>query len=133
MHARGFCGCCAHCLSIGWGACRCSRIAGLNALAQIFLRHGIKDSDFQASFGWLVGMLLTPGIIGGMTCYLVSIVLWLAVLSRVQVSIAYPFQSLGYVFASLVAWRFLGEGMTLLNVLGLALICAGVAVLSRAG
>ena len=106
---------------------------GLNALAQIFLRHGMKDSDFQASFGWLVGKLLTPGILGGMACYLVSIVLWLAVLSRVQVSIAYPFQALGYVFASLVAWRFLGEGMTLLNVLGLALICAGVAVLSRAG
>ena len=106
---------------------------GLNAMAQIFLRYGMKDADFQPSLAWVVSKMLSPGILGGLACYAVSIVLWLAVLSKVQVSIAYPFQALGYVFASLVAWRFLGEGMTLLNVLGLALICAGVAVLSRAG
>lgn len=106
---------------------------GLNALAQIFLRHGMKDSTLQLSFGWWLDKALSFSILGGLACYAVSIVLWLAVLSRVQVSIAYPFQALGYVFASLVAWRFLGEGMSVLNVLGLALICAGVVVLSRAG
>ncbi|MGR3913288.1 MAG: EamA family transporter [Gammaproteobacteria bacterium] len=105
---------------------------GLNALAQVLLRAGMKDAEFHWSFGWALGQALSPGVIGGLMCYGVSIVLWLAVLSRVQVSLAYPFQALGYVFASLVAWRFLGEGMGALNVLGLALICAGVVVLSRA-
>ncbi len=106
---------------------------GLNALAQVFLRHGMRGSDFSISFEWFFDKVWSLSILGGMLCYAVSIVLWLAVLSRVQVSLAYPFQALGYVFASLVAWRFLGEGMTPLNILGLGLICVGVVILSRAG
>ncbi|MGR3984213.1 MAG: EamA family transporter [Gammaproteobacteria bacterium] len=106
---------------------------GLNALAQVLLRIGMKDAEWQFSPAWLLGQALSPGVFGGMLCYALSILLWLAVLSRVQVSLAYPFQALGYVFASLVAWRFLGEGMTAMNILGLGLICAGVVVLSRAG
>ena len=104
----------------------------LNALAQIFLRYGMRNAEFEMSLAWVLHKAISPGVLAGLTCYAVSIILWLAVLSRVQVSIAYPFQALGYVFASLVAWRFLGEGMTSLNILGLSLICAGVLVLSRA-
>ncbi len=105
---------------------------GLNALAQVFLRHGMRGAEFTMSLQWLLGKAFSLSILGGMACYAVSIVLWLTVLSRVQVSLAYPFQALGYVFASTVAWRFLGEGMSFLNILGLALICAGVVILSWA-
>ena len=92
----------------------------------------MRGASVEWSLGWLVGKAFSPAMLGGLLCYAVSIFLWLAVLARVQVSIAYPFQALGYVFASLVAWRFLGEGITALNLLGLGLICAGVVVLSRA-
>lgn len=106
---------------------------GLNALAQVFLRYGMRSSDPATSLDWWWSKVTSPGVLAGIGCYAVSILVWLFVLSRVQVSIAYPFQALGYVFASLVAWRFLGEGMTFLNVLGLTLICIGVVLLSRAG
>ena len=110
----------------------------LNALAQVLLRHGMSAAGDSPPLVWWSlaswwGKVASPGVLGGFACYAVSIVLWLLVLSRVQVSIAYPFQALGYVFASLVAWRFLGEGITWTNGIGLALICAGVLVLSRAG
>lgn len=104
---------------------------GLNAIAQVIMRQGMRGVEFEMSLGWLFARMLSPGVMGGMLCYLLSFFLWLVVLSRVQVSVAYPFQALGYVFASLVAWRFLGEGMTLLNIAGLALVCTGVLVLSR--
>lgn len=104
----------------------------LNALAQIFLRHGLKGSDFPSSFAAATDTILSPGVLGGIACYAISIIAWLAVLSRVQVSIAYPCQAFGYVLASAVAWQFLGESMTTQNMLGLALVCAGVIVLSRA-
>ena len=105
---------------------------GLNALAQIFLRAAMREAEIVWSLGWLLGKALSPAMLGGLACYALSIFLWLAVLARVQVSVAYPFQALGYVFAAVVAWRFLGEGVSALNLLGLGLICAGVVVLARA-
>ena len=102
----------------------------LNALAQIFLRHAMRDLHFPLTVPSFMERIFSLGMLGGMLCYAVSIVLWLIVLSRVQVSIAYPFQAFGYVLASLVAWLFLGEGMSVQNIVGLALICLGVIILS---
>lgn len=109
---------------------------GLNAMAQVFLRHAMRntdtDPDFAMSITWWWDRVTSFGVLAGLACYFFSIILWLIVLSKVQVSIAYPFQALGYVFASVVAWRVLGEGLTPLNILGIVLICAGVVVLARA-
>ena len=105
----------------------------LNALAQVFLRHGMRGLDSPVSLGWLWSKVTSLSVLAGLGCYGVSVLVWLFVLSRVQVSVAYPFQAVGYVLASLVAWRFLGEGVTALNVLGLTLICMGVVLLSRSG
>ncbi len=104
----------------------------LNAMAQIFLRHAMRDVDFQFAFAWFMRILLSPGIIAGFVCYAVSILIWLAVLARVQVSLAYPFQAFGYVFASTLAWALLGEQITLINAIGLAFVCIGVIILAFA-
>ena len=108
---------------------------GLNAMAQVFLRSAMRNTSSDlivTSLSWWWDRLTSWGVLAGLGCYVVSFILWLIVLSKVQVSIAYPFQALGYVFASIIAWRVLGEGLTPLNVLGIALICAGVVVLAQA-
>lgn len=67
------------------------------------------------------GLLLFAGSIG----------LWLGVLSRVPVSVAYPMASLGYVVAMGGAIVFLGEAVTPARVAGLLLICAGVYLVAQ--
>ena len=106
----------------------------LNAMAQVFLRYAMRDTgpELVMPFSWWWDRLTSLGVLAGLGCYVVSFLLWLLVLSKVQVSIAYPFQALGYVFASVIAWRVLGEGLTPMNIFGIALICAGVVVLARA-
>ena len=75
-------------------------------------------------------MLTSLPFWAGMACYAVSIVVWLFVLSRLQVSLAYPFQAAGYILGSVIAWVFLGEVVKPINMLGLVLIFFGLVCLS---
>ena len=68
---------------------------------------------------------------GAMISYAVSILLWIVVLSKVEVSFAYPFLSIGYVVAALVGYYFFGESLSLIRVAGIIIICVGVYLISR--
>jgi len=59
------------------------------------------------------------------------VIVWILALSRVDVSIAYPMLSIGYVVNALAAWSLLGEALTTQRVVGIGIIIVGVVVLSR--
>lgn len=52
--------------------------------------------------------------------------LWIVVLSKFELSYAYPMLSLGYVFVALGAWLFLGETISPIQWLGIFTIMVGV-------
>lgn len=79
----------------------------------------------------LVKILLIPYIPFGFLCFGVSSILWLVVVSKLELSYAYPMVSLGYVIVIIASWWFLGEHLSLLRLVGVALICAGVALVSK--
>jgi multidrug transporter EmrE-like cation transporter len=66
-----------------------------------------------------------------MFCYGTSLCVWLAALSRAPVSIAYPMLSVGYVVVAFASFVWLGESLSPAKVLGIALICVGVVLVSR--
>ncbi|HJV00898.1 MAG TPA: SMR family transporter [Burkholderiaceae bacterium] len=108
----------------------------LNALAQLLLKAGTKSigaihltMDNWFSIGLKVATQLP--IIGGLTCYVLSVVLWIIALSRVDVSIAYPMLSLGYVVTAVGAWYFFGEAVSLQRMAAIVVILVGVALLAR--
>lgn len=68
---------------------------------------------------------------GAMICYALSILLWMAVLSKVEVSFAYPFLSIGYVVAAVVGYYFFGESLSVIRIVGIVIICIGVYLISR--
>jgi multidrug transporter EmrE-like cation transporter len=74
---------------------------------------------------------LQPFIVGGLACYVVSVALWIVALSRVDVSIAYPMLSIGYVVNAFAAWYLFGEALTPLRLTGIAVIVLGVFLISR--
>jgi multidrug transporter EmrE-like cation transporter len=67
----------------------------------------------------------------GMLCYGASVCVWLAALSKAPVSTAYPMLSLGYIVVAVVSVLWLGETLSTAKMLGIALICAGVVLVSR--
>jgi multidrug transporter EmrE-like cation transporter len=110
---------------------------GLNAAAQLLLKVATKPlshfSEFNADIlSSSVGILLrSPPFWTGMLCYAASVCVWVAALSKAPVSTAYPMLSLGYVVVAAVSVAWLGETLTPAKMLGIALICAGVLLVSR--
>ena len=58
-------------------------------------------------------------------------VVWIAGLSRVEVSLAYPFLSLGYVVNAFAAWYLFGESLTVQRLVAIGVIILGVWLLTR--
>jgi multidrug transporter EmrE-like cation transporter len=66
-----------------------------------------------------------------MVCYGTSLCVWLAALAKAPVSTAYPMLSLGYVVVTWVSVTWMGESLSVPKVVGIALICGGVFLVSR--
>jgi len=108
----------------------------LNALAQLLLKAGVNavgHFDYSAANVLPIGIKLATQwpIIGGLACYVISVVVWILALSRVEVSIAYPMLSLGYVVNALAAWYFFDEMLSPHRLAGIGIILIGVYVLAR--
>jgi len=108
----------------------------LNAAAQLLLKAGTNSVglfEFTARNIPVIGarLALEPHILGGLSCYVVSVVVWILALSRVEVSIAYPMLSIGYVVNAVAAWYLFGETVTGARLLGIGLIIIGVIVVAR--
>ena len=108
----------------------------LNAGAQLLLKAGTNSvgvfefsRDNIVPIGWKLAT--EPHIIGGLGCYVISVVVWIMALSRVEVSIAYPLLSVGYVVNALAAWYLFGEAVTPLRLTGIAIIIVGVWLVAR--
>jgi multidrug transporter EmrE-like cation transporter len=108
----------------------------LNAAAQLLLKAGaraISDVAFSFANGWTLveRIALNPPILGGLACYVVSVVFWILALSRVDVSIAYPMLSIGYVVNALAAWLLFSEQLNAARVAGIGIIILGVWLVAR--
>jgi multidrug transporter EmrE-like cation transporter len=107
----------------------------LTATAQVLLKMGMSSPAIQHAMStgmrsvyWLA--LTNPAIWGGMICFGASAGLWLLVLGKLEVSLAYPLVSLGVVLTTLAGILILGESAGINKVLGVAMIVSGVLVLS---
>lgn len=108
----------------------------LNAIAQLLLKRGMVEvGHFDLAAGQLATVLpkvvLSPFVVGGIASYALSIGLWLVVLSRVDVSAAYPFLSIGFVISAVIGFWLFGESLGPARILGITLVCAGVVMISR--
>ena len=108
----------------------------LNATAQLLLKAGTNAvGHFEFSAGNIVpvGMKLAlePHILGGVVCYVISLVVWILGLSRVEVSIAYPMLSVGYVLNAVAAWYLFGGAVSMTRLAGIGIIIIGVYVVAR--
>src|SRR3569833_1763352 len=108
----------------------------LNALAQLLLKAGtnaVGAIHLTAENWFATGLKLATQlpINGGLTSSVISVLVWIIGLLRVDVIIAYAMLSLGYMINAIGAWYFLGETVSAQRVLAIAIIIVGVALLTR--
>ena len=110
----------------------------LNATAQLLLKAGanrIGEIELHAQSLIFAGRQLAfePPILGGLACYAVSVVLWILALTRVEVSVAYPMLSLGYIVNAFAALLIFGEALSATRLAGIAAIIVGVCMVVSTG
>lgn len=101
---------------------------------QILIKLGLEQtgilqmSSVTAVLGSMKKIASSPLVVGGLALYAISSFVWLVVLSKVDLSFAFPFVSLTYVLVLVASILLFHEPLLFNRVAGSALIIVGVIV-----
>jgi drug/metabolite transporter (DMT)-like permease len=106
------------------------------AVGQILLKNGMNKmpsitltANHFLRIVWQMGTNVYVFL--GLAIYVISVIFWLAALSQVDLSYAYPFASLSYIVMLTASWALFHENVNLLRVAGTLVICIGVILIAR--
>jgi multidrug transporter EmrE-like cation transporter len=108
----------------------------LNVTGQLSLKYGMsKIGNFSLSLSTLPPVFIKAAtnlhVLLGLVCYGLGFMVWLIVLSKAEVSYAYPLISLGYVFTAILARAMFGEAVGVTRLVGIVVTCFGVFLIAR--
>jgi len=104
--------------------------------AQILLKYGMSSTAVQMVMGSepskvIFVILGNMSVLSGLFAYVVSAAIWLFVLSKIDVSKAYPFVGLGFISTMIFASIFLNKPLNSGKVAGTILVAIGVILISH--
>jgi multidrug transporter EmrE-like cation transporter len=91
---------------------------------------GQRVGPGSLDLAWLGRALVTPGLWVGVGCYVGTLLVWMQVLQRMDLSRAFPITGISYVTVPALAVVLFRESLTSMQLAGIAAICAGVALLA---
>lgn len=106
----------------------------LAVAGQLLMKKGmmaVGSFPVNELFVNLIRMFLNPFVFFGFAAFGLSSIFWLVVLSRLELSFVYPLVSVAYVIVAIASLIFFHEQVTLIRWLGIAVIVAGVFLISR--
>jgi len=105
----------------------------LNALANILMKVAMRKQDETIEIAKMVTQSLSnPILFLGILSFVLALVAYCYVLSKLNLSIAYPIMtSLGFLIVILASWLFLEEVITKIQIVGFICIIAGVWMVAR--
>ncbi len=107
----------------------------LTVAGQMLLKKGVltvgRINSFQELIAKLTQIIFNPYVMGGISIYGFTTFVWLVILSRVKLSIAYPMLSLGYVLVIPFAWLVFKETIPIVRIIGAILICIGIYLVAQ--
>jgi len=106
----------------------------LMTYAQLAMKWGLSKTGrlpagLWSKLGFLLSQVLTPWVLSGLAAAAVAALLWIAVLTRFDVSRAYPFMGLSFVLVLLLSHIMFREELSITSLLGVALVIAGITVI----
>ena len=90
-----------------------------------------RISSLRDATGKLAQAFMNPYILSGIAIYGFTTLVWLVILSRVKLSIAYPMLSSGYVLSILFSWMLFKESIPKVRIIGAVIICIGVYLVAQ--
>ena len=109
-----------------------------NAAAQVMLKYGMMQLGALSFAGVnpvvkILQIVFSPWIFFGLSVFVISMASHLYVLSKVELSYAYPFLSLAYVAVAVFAFFVFHEDLNAYRIGGIALICVGTFFIAQGG
>jgi len=107
-------------------------------LGQLLLKSGMRQvgpisrADLSHPLPLILTVFTNPMILIAVPLYVAGFLTWLIVLSKLDLSYAYPFLAVTYVLVPLLSWLFLGEQVPSMRWIGIAVICMGLILVGRA-
>lgn len=103
-----------------------------SALAQILLKYGMAHPAMQQALSdgdvWHIARSIATdlSILGGFFLYGLGAVIWLFVLAKLDVSLAYPFVAIGFLLTMALGCLLFGEPLTARKVMGTLIVAGGI-------
>lgn len=112
----------------------------LSSGAQFALKLGASAPQVRSAIGGsggvtdrVLALVTTPMLVLGLAIYAVSAMTWILVLSKLDLSFAYPFVGLGFIMTFAAGTLLLGESISAGRVAGTVLIAFGAILVARSG
>ena len=106
-------------------------VYGQIAIKWQVLKAGALPEATSDKIAFLLQLLLNPWIISAFAAALLASVFWMAAMTKLQLSHAYPFMSLAFVLILIASGLFFHEAITPLKIAGIVLIVLGIIVGSQ--
>jgi multidrug transporter EmrE-like cation transporter len=109
----------------------------LSALAQIAFKLGLSSEKVRVALSEggtakvVASFAMTPTILGGLVLYGIGTLLWLNALARTELSQAYPFVGLGFVFTAFFGYALFNDALSPMRLTGTAVVIAGIVLVAR--
>jgi len=107
----------------------------LGAIGQVLVKYGASSLELNFAGKYLItsiiSILKNAPVMCGIISYGVSFLLWIKVLSKVELSYAYPMVSIGYILIMFFSYFLFKENISIIRILGVILIVAGVVLVAR--
>lgn len=109
-----------------------------NAAAQLMLKQGMMslgplNFSAETAIVRLFQIVFNPWVFAGLATFVISMASHLYVLSKVELSFAYPFLSLAYVAVAVFAYFVFREDLNAWRIGGIAFICVGTVLIAQSG
>jgi len=104
--------------------------ANISAYAQVLLKYGmLAHEPIVLSSSGMFAPLLGPLLSVALAMYAVAMLLWLQVLAKILLSVAYPMLAVTYAIVPVLATIFFEEKIGEFHFLGIAFVLLGVAII----
>jgi len=95
------------------------------------LAAGALPDEATKKIEFLARLMLNPWILSGLAAALLASVTWMAAMTKLPLSHAYPFTTLAFVLVMVLSGVFFSEAITPLKIAGAALVVLGIIVGSQ--
>ena len=107
-------------------------LIGFESAGQLFTKvAGDQLGQMDLNWQWLADVARNPGILAAIGSYIGAFFVWMLILRRSSLSLAFPLSSLVFVVVLLGSWLGLGEHISALHWVGVAVIIGGIALLAE--